>query len=109
MVAEAAVVGVPHAIKGEGVYAYVCLMEARSDVRVCDELMACVRDAIGPIAKPDCIQIVSGLPKTRSGKIMRRILRAIAAGNVDDLGDISTLLDPDGVAQIIADRQVVSG
>lgn len=109
MVAEAAVVGVPHAIKGEGVYAYVCLMEARSDVRVCDELMTCVRDAIGPIAKPDCIQIVSGLPKTRSGKIMRRILRAIAAGNVDDLGDISTLLDPDGVAQIIADRQFVSG
>ena len=86
-VAEAAVVGFPHEIKGEGIYAFVTLMAGinEGDALV-DELVQQVRTEIGPIARPDVIQLAPGLPKTRSGKIMRRILRKIAAGEVDDLG-----------------------
>ena len=94
-VAEAAVVGFPHDIKGQGLYAYVTLMD---DVEYTDELkkelIAFVRKEIGPIATPDVIHWAPGLPKTRSGKIMRRILRKIAANEADQLGDISTLADP---------------
>ena len=94
-VAEAAVVGMPHEIKGQGIHAFVTL---RADVQVSDalrqELVAWVRKEIGPIATPDVIQWAPGLPKTRSGKIMRRILRKIAAGEYQDLGDTSTLAEP---------------
>ena len=94
-VAEAAVVGCPHDIKGQGVYAYVTLKtsEATSD-ELRRELIQWVRKEIGPIATPDFIQWAPGLPKTRSGKIMRRILRKIAANEIDSLGDTSTLADP---------------
>ncbi|MBL3576453.1 acetate--CoA ligase, partial [Rhodovulum sulfidophilum] len=94
-VAEAAVVGYPHELKGQGIYAYVTLMngvEATDALR--KELEKWVRTEIGPIAKPDIIQWAPGLPKTRSGKIMRRILRKIAENDFDSLGDISTLADP---------------
>ncbi|MGI6658174.1 MAG: acetate--CoA ligase [Dethiobacteraceae bacterium] len=104
-VAEAAVVGYPHEIKGEGIYAYAILREgytANEDLKA--ELIQAVRQAIGPIAKPDCIQICPGLPKTRSGKIMRRILRRIARGEQDNLGDTSTLADPSIVQTLIAER-----
>ena len=106
-VAEAAVVGFPHAIKGEGIYAYVTLMAGinESDALV-DELVEQVRTEIGPFAKPDVIQLAPGLPKTRSGKIMRRILRKIAAGEVEDLGDTSTLADPAVVHDLVANRGV---
>lgn len=106
-VSEAAVVGVPHAIKGEGIYAYVAV---RADVladRAADELVGAlkekVRQAIGPIAMPDTIRVVEALPKTRSGKIMRRILRNIAMGNTKDLGDLSTLADPHVVDALLAE------
>ncbi len=101
-VAEAAVVGFPHDIKGEGIYAYVTLMtgqEANDQLR--GELTESVRREIGPIAKPDVIQWAPGLPKTRSGKIMRRILRKIAAGETDDLGDTSTLAEPAVVQDLV--------
>ncbi|MGY9020193.1 MAG: acetate--CoA ligase [Alphaproteobacteria bacterium] len=94
-VAEAAVVGFPHDIKGQGIYAYVTLMageESTDDLK--GELVKWVRKEIGPIASPDAIQWAPGLPKTRSGKIMRRILRKIAANEIDELGDTSTLADP---------------
>ena len=106
-VAEAAVVGFPHAIKGEGIYAYVTLMAGinESDALV-DELVEQVRTEIGPFAKPDVIQLAPGLPKTRSGKIMRRILRKIAAGEVEDLGDTSTLADPAVVDDLVGNRGV---
>jgi acetyl-CoA synthetase len=101
-VAEAAVVGYPHDIKGQGIYAYVTL---KSGVAASDalnaELKAFVGKEIGPIAKPDVIQFAPGLPKTRSGKIMRRILRKIAEGDVSSLGDISTLADPSVVDDLI--------
>lgn len=101
-VAEAAVVGMPHDIKGQGIYAYVTLM---SDVQPSDsllkELEAWVRQEIGPIAKPDYIQWAPGLPKTRSGKIMRRILRKIAENDTGSLGDTSTLADPSVVQDLI--------
>jgi acetyl-CoA synthetase len=101
-VAEAAVVGFPHDIKGEGIYCYVILMDGQSES---EELVAAlkqqVRTTIGPFAKPDQIVIVPGLPKTRSGKIMRRILRKAAAGEEDQLGDISTLADSDVITKII--------
>lgn len=104
-VAEAAVVGYPHDIKGQGIYAYVTLMtglEPSDELK--KELVAlCVRE-IGAIAKPDIIQWAPNLPKTRSGKIMRRILRKIAANEIDGLGDTSTLADPGVVEQLIADR-----
>jgi acetyl-CoA synthetase len=105
-VAEAAVVGFPHDIKGEGIYAYVTLMagsNADADT-LQQELIGLVRQEIGPIAKPDFIQWAPGLPKTRSGKIMRRILRKIAADELDSLGDTSTLADPSVVDDLIANR-----
>ena len=105
-VAEAAVVGFPHDLKGEGIYAYVTLMSGdNSDAdTLLNELIAMVRREIGPIAKPDAIQWAPGLPKTRSGKIMRRILRKIAANELDNLGDTSTLADPSVVDDLIAKR-----
>ena len=104
-VAEAAVVGFPHEIKGEGIYAFVTLMAGTNEGdALIDELVQQVRTEIGPIARPDVIQLAPGLPKTRSGKIMRRILRKIAAGEVDDLGDTSTLADPAVVDDLVANR-----
>ena len=108
-VAEAAVVGMPHPIKGQGIYAYVTLNaseEPSDDLRKL--LVAWVRNEIGPIATPDVIQFAPGLPKTRSGKIMRRILRKIAEGDTGSLGDISTLADPSVVERLIADSQLVN-
>jgi acetyl-CoA synthetase len=103
-VVESAVVGYPHEIKGQGIYAYViCDMEGRTEENLIKEIQGTVRNIIGPIAKPDKVQIVSGLPKTRSGKIMRRILRKIAEGDTSNLGDTSTLLDPSVVEEIMAD------
>ena len=104
-VAEAAVVGFPHEIKGQGIYAYVTLIggvEPTEALR--KELVAWVRKEIGPIASPDAIQWAPGLPKTRSGKIMRRILRKIAANETDALGDISTLADPGVVSDLVGGR-----
>ena len=106
-VAEAAVVGYPHDIKGQGIYAYVTLMsglEATDELR--GELVKQVRGEIGPIASPDVIQWAPGLPKTRSGKIMRRILRKIAANEIDNLGDTSTLADPGVVDHLVENRAV---
>ncbi len=105
MVAEAAVVGFPHAIKGTGIYAYVTLMQGiDGNDELLRELTACVAKEIGPIAKPDVIQWAPGLPKTRSGKIMRRILRKIAANELDSLGDTSTLADPSVVTTLVENR-----
>jgi len=104
-VAEAAIVGYPHDIKGQGIYAYVTLIngvEPSDELR--SELIKLVRKEIGPIATPDIIQWAPGLPKTRSGKIMRRILRKIAANQVDALGDTSTLADPAVVDDLIKHR-----
>ncbi len=105
-VAEAAVVGFPHDIKGQGIYAYVTLNandEPSDELR--QILVQWVRSEIGPIASPDQIQFAPGLPKTRSGKIMRRILRKIAEGDVSSLGDTSTLADPSVVDDLVANRQ----
>ncbi len=105
-VAEAAVVGVPHPIKGQGIYCYVTLnagVEPSEELK--KELIRHVRKTIGPIAKPDFIQFAPALPKTRSGKIMRRILRKIAANDFENLGDTSTLADPAVVEDLIANRQ----
>ncbi len=105
-VAEAAVVGFPHDIKGQGVYAYVTLMEGREgDEDLARELVKWVRTEIGPIATIDHLQWAPGLPKTRSGKIMRRILRKIAANEHDQLGDTSTLADPDVVDHLVSNRR----
>ena len=105
-VVESAVVGYPHDIKGQGIYAYViCQEEITDEEDFIDEIKKVVRKEIGPIAKPDKIQIVEGLPKTRSGKIMRRILRKIASNELDSLGDTSTLLNPEVVESIIAGRK----
>jgi len=103
-VIESAVVGYPHDIKGQGIYAYVICAgnEPENDQYLRDEIIESVVQHIGKIAKPDKIQIVSGLPKTRSGKIMRRILRKVAEGDTSNLGDTSTLLDPKIVDEIIA-------
>ncbi len=102
-VVESAVVGYPHDIKGQGIYAYVITTETISDEEAFrKELLQVVVKEIGPIAKPDRIQIVSGLPKTRSGKIMRRILRKVASGDTSNLGDTSTLLNPEVVDEIKA-------
>ena len=104
-VAEAAVVGYPHDIKGQGIYAYVTLMEGlEATDALRDELIGWVRKEIGPIASPDLIQWAPGLPKTRSGKIMRRILRKIAENDYGSLGDTSTLADPSVVDQLIDNR-----
>ncbi len=101
-VAESAVVGFPHDIKGQGIYAYIILKDgSKNDNAVQKEIVQTVRKIIGPIATPDAIQFTSGLPKTRSGKIMRRILRKIAANETDNLGDISTLADPAIVQSLI--------
>lgn len=101
-VIESAVVGYPHAIKGQGIYAYaICDREGISDEVLIEEIKGTVRKIIGPIAKPDEVQIVNGLPKTRSGKIMRRILRKVASKDISNLGDTSTLLNPEVVAEII--------
>nr|WP_026147346.1 acetate--CoA ligase [Limimaricola hongkongensis] len=104
-VSEAAVVGYPHEIKGQGIYAYVTLMEGvEATEALRNELEAWVRQEIGPIAKPDCIQWAPGLPKTRSGKIMRRILRKIAENDYGSLGDTSTLAEPQVVEELIENR-----
>ena len=105
-VAEAAVVGAPHEIKGQGIYSYVTLnadQEPSEELR--KELTKWVRKEIGPIASPDWIQWSPSLPKTRSGKIMRRILRKIAANEHEDLGDISTLAEP-AVVEDLIDRRM---
>ena len=106
-VSEAAVVGFPHDLKGQGIYCYVTLMageEPSEELRA--ELTNWVRKEIGPIAKPDALQFAPGLPKTRSGKIMRRILRKIAENDFGSLGDTSTLADPSVVDDLIANRIV---
>jgi acetyl-CoA synthetase len=100
-IVESAVVGYPHDIKGQGIYAYVIPNHAVTDLDAFrKEVGAIVTKEIGAIARPDKIQVVPGLPKTRSGKIMRRILRKIAEGDVSNLGDISTLLNPEIVEEI---------
>ncbi len=104
-VIESAVVGYPHDIKGQGIYAFV-ICEQQVSERIKDEIRAKVTEIIGSIAKPDKIQIVPGLPKTRSGKIMRRILRKIAAGEADQLGDTSTLLNPEVVEAIVSGAEI---
>jgi acetyl-CoA synthetase len=106
-VAEAAVVGMPHEIKGQGIYAFVTLKAGitKSD-ELKKELVTHVRQEIGPIATPDKIQFADGLPKTRSGKIMRRILTKIAAGDIQELGDTSTLAEPSVVKTLVDGRQM---
>jgi acetyl-CoA synthetase len=105
-VSEAAVVGYPHDIKGQGIYAYVTLMVGETPSEAMrKELVAHVRKEIGPIASPDVIQFAPGLPKTRSGKIMRRILRKIAENEFGSLGDTSTLADPSVVDDLIENRK----
>jgi acetyl-CoA synthetase len=105
-VAEAAVVGAPHDLKGQGIYCYVTLIQGNqpSD-ELKKELVATVRRIIGPTASPDWIQFSPGLPKTRSGKIMRRILRKIAEDDFSNLGDTSTLAEPAVVDDLVANRQ----
>jgi acetyl-CoA synthetase len=105
-VAEAAVIGYPHEIKGQGIYAFVTVKTGieKSD-KLKKDLVAHVRTVIGPIASPDKLQFADGLPKTRSGKIMRRILRKIAENKIDELGDTSTLADPSVVTQLVEERQ----
>jgi acetyl-CoA synthetase len=105
-VAESAVVGYPHEIKGQSIYAYISLkpgIEKTESLK--KELAAHVRTVIGPIATPEKIQWADGLPKTRSGKIMRRILKKVAANEINDLGDTSTLADPAVVDDIVKNRQ----
>ena len=102
-VVESAVVGVPHDIKGEGIYAYVTFKpEVEISQKIIDSVRATVRSVIGPLASPDAVHPAHGLPKTRSGKIMRRILRKIAVDALDELGDVSTLADPHVVDELIA-------
>ncbi len=104
-IVESAVVGFPHDIKGQGIYAYVISTKQNDDLEMLKkEILAEVTKIIGPIAKPDKIQVVRGLPKTRSGKIMRRILRKVAEGEINNLGDTSTLLDPSVVDDIVKGR-----
>jgi acetyl-CoA synthetase len=105
-VAEAAVVGYPHEIKGDGIYAYVVLKEGNApSEELKKKLSDHVRTVIGPIAKPDKLQFTLSLPKTRSGKIMRRILRKIASGETNNLGDISTLAETSVVSSLVSERQ----
>ncbi len=107
-VAEAAVVGMPHEVKGQAIYAYVTVKAGvKEDDELLKELRTHVRKEIGPIATPDVIQFASGLPKTRSGKIMRRILRKIAAGDTSELGDTSTLADPTVVNALIEGKEAL--
>ena len=108
-VAEAAVVGCPHSVKGEGIYAYVTVKEGTvisDDLR--SDLANHVREVIGPIATPDVIHFTAALPKTRSGKIMRRILRKIAAKETENLSDLSTLSDPSVVHDLIQETKRMS-
>ena len=105
-VVESAVVGYPHEIKGQGIYAYVIFKGKHiDDDQTRKDILQTVTRIIGAIAKPDRIQFVTGLPKTRSGKIMRRILRKIAEGETGNLGDTSTLLDPSVVDEIVKGRK----
>jgi len=105
-VAEAAVVGFPHDLKGQGIYAYVTLVAGEQETEeLRKELVAWVRKEIGPIATPDFLQWAPGLPKTRSGKIMRRILRKIAEDAPDQLGDTTTLADPSVVESLVVNRR----
>jgi acetyl-CoA synthetase len=105
-VSEAAVVGYPHDVKGQGIYCYVTLMSGeQADEELKKELRDWVRKEIGPIASPDKVQFAPGLPKTRSGKIMRRILRKIAEDDFGNLGDTSTLADPSVVTNLVDNRQ----
>ncbi len=105
VVVESAVVSYPHEVKGQGLYAYViCTSANLNETQLCNEVKSIVSEKIGAFARPDKIQIVKGLPKTRSGKIMRRILRKIAEGELQNLGDTTTLLDPAVVTEIIAGR-----
>ena len=104
-VAEAAVVGFPHEIKGEGIYAFVTLKDGQKNSEdLKSTLSQHVRKVIGPVATPDKIQFAPALPKTRSGKIMRRILRKIASGHTENLGDTSTLADPTVVESLLEDQ-----
>jgi acetyl-CoA synthetase len=104
-VAEAAVIGIPHEVKGQGIYAFVTLKAGiKSSEELRKELLAHVRKVIGPIATPDKLQFADALPKTRSGKIMRRILRMIAEGKIEELGDTSTLTDPSVVIQLAGEK-----
>jgi acetyl-CoA synthetase len=106
-VAEAAVVGAPHEVKGQGIYAYVTLNSGvAADEALRKELVALVREQISPIASPDWLQWAPALPKTRSGKIMRRILRKIAENLPEQLGDTSTLADPAVVDSLVKERLV---
>ena len=108
LVIESAVVGYPHEIKGQGIYAYVICSEEIQDIeQFSNDLKQQVSNEIGALAKPDKIQVVKGLPKTRSGKIMRRILRKVAEGDMSNLGDTSTLLDPSVVDEILKTRDLV--
>jgi len=105
---EAAVVGYPHDIKGQGIFAFVICHETElSEAMLKDEIVKKVVEIIGPIARPDQILIVDNLPKTRSGKIMRRVLRKIASNETDEMGDVSTLLDPTVVERIIAKARML--
>jgi acetyl-CoA synthetase len=109
-VAEAAVVGFPHDIKGQGIYAYVTLKQGQTaNTALRDELSVHVRKAIGALACPDVIHWAPSLPKTRSGKIMRRILRKVAADEFDQLGDVSTLADPSVVDQLVQEKKARTG
>ena len=110
LVAEAAVVGYPHDVKGQGIYCYVTLVAGLEPTSETEKtLKAHVRQEIGPVATPDVIQFSPGLPKTRSGKIMRRILRKIAEGEYDKLGDTSTLADPGVVDDLIEGHKISTG
>ena len=100
-VVESAVVGFPHNIKGNALRAFIILLNDKAELDMENEIKELISKTIGPIAKPDIIQIVPGLPKTRSGKIMRRILRKIASGEKENFGDISTLLNPEVVQEIL--------
>ncbi|PSQ82613.1 MAG: acetyl-coenzyme A synthetase, partial [Bacteroidetes bacterium QS_7_67_15] len=107
-VAEAAVAGFPHDIKGQGIYAYVTLVVGTSESEdLSSELRQHVRSELGPIVTPDAVHFTQALPKTRSGKIMRRVLRQVAAGDTDDFGDTSTLADESVVEKLVEDRQDV--
>ena len=107
-VIESAVVGFPHEIKGQGIFGFVIVKESKKEIDYFSSIRETVDKYIGPIAKPDQILIVPGLPKTRSGKIMRRILRKIASNQFDNFGDISTLLNPEIVEEIISNYKKLS-
>jgi acetyl-CoA synthetase len=105
-VVESAVVGYPHDVKGQGIYAFIICPNHHEDAELTKkDILQTVTRVIGPIAKPDKIVFVSGLPKTRSGKIMRRILRKIAEGDITNLGDTTTLLDPSVVEDIVREAK----